>query len=184
METRLQKIKAFVFDVDGVLTDGGILATPEGDLLRVFDSKDAFGLRMAYMKGYKVGVITGGVSESIKLRFKTCGVPMENIYLGSRAKIEDLEDFCQRNNITPEEVMYFGDDLPDIPVLERCGLAVCPCDAVTEVKAVCDYVSLYPGGHGCARDLIQQTLKVKGEWALDLQAYAAVIPNPVDDFIR
>ena len=171
METRLQKIKAFVFDVDGVLTDGGILATPEGDLLRVFDSKDAFGLRMAYMKGYKVGVITGGVSESIKLRFKTCGVPMENIYLGSRAKIEDLEDFCQRNNITPEEVMYFGDDLPDIPVMLASGCGVAPNDAVEEVKAAADHISSRAGGKGVAREMIEMVLKMHGKWDLDVHDY-------------
>ena len=135
MEAKLQKIKAFVFDVDGVLTDGGILSTPEGDLLRVFDSKDAFALRMVYMKGYHVGVITGGVSESIRLRFKTCGVPMENIYLGSRAKIEDLEDFCGRYGLEADEIMYFGDDLPDIPVMLACGCGVAPSDAVEEAKA-------------------------------------------------
>ena len=171
MEAKLQKIKAFVFDVDGVLTDGGILSTPEGDLLRVFDSKDAFGLRMAYMKGYKVGVITGGVSESIKLRFRTCGVPMENIYLGSRAKIEDLEDFCKRNGLTPEEVMYFGDDLPDIPVMLACGCGVSPCDAVEEVKDAADYISSRPGGKGVAREMIEMVIKMHGKWELDVHDY-------------
>ena len=112
MEAKLQKIKAFVFDVDGVLTDGGILATAEGDLYRVFDSKDSFALRMAYMKGYHVGVITGGVSESIRLRFRTCGVPGENIYLGSRAKIEDLEDFCSRYDLKADEIMYLKELKP------------------------------------------------------------------------
>ena len=105
MEERLKKIKAFVFDVDGVFTDGGILATADGDLFRVFDSKDSFGLRMAYMKGYPVGVITGGVSESIRKRFRTCAVPEENIYLGSRAKIEDFEHFCNKYSLKADEVM-------------------------------------------------------------------------------
>lgn len=171
MESKLQKIKAFVFDVDGVLTDGGILATAEGDLFRVFDAKDSFALRMAYMKGYHVGVITGGVSESIKLRFRTCGVPMENIYLGSRAKIEDLEDFCKRNNITPEEVMYFGDDLPDIPVMHACGCGVCPSDAVEEVKEAADHITRRAGGKGCAREMIEAVIKMHGKWELDVQDY-------------
>ena len=171
MTEKLNKIKAFVFDVDGVLTDGGILATPEGDLLRVFDSKDSFALRMAYMKGYHVGIITGGVSESIKLRFRTCGVPMENIYLGSRAKIEDLQDFCNRNDITAEEIMYFGDDLPDIPVMLECGCGVSPCDAVPEVLAAADYVTTRPGGKGCAREMIEMVLKLHGKWELDVQDY-------------
>ena len=168
---KLHKIKAFVFDVDGVLTDGGILATPEGDLLRVFDSKDSFALRMAYMKGYHVGIITGGVSESIKLRFRTCGVPMDNIYLGSRAKIEDLEDFCSSHNLTADQVMYFGDDLPDIPVMLECGCGVSPCDAVPEALAAADYVTTRPGGKGCAREMIEMVLKLHGKWELDVQDY-------------
>ena len=171
MTEKLNKIRAFVFDVDGVLTDGGILATPEGDLLRVFDSKDSFALRMAYKKGYHVGIITGGVSESIKLRFRTCGVPMENIYLGSRAKIEDLQDFCNRNDITAEEIMYFGDDLPDIPVMLECGCGVSPCDAVPEALAAADYVTTRPGGKGCAREMIEMVLKLHGKWELDVQDY-------------
>ena len=171
MTEKLNKIKAFVFDVDGVLTDGGILATPERDLLRVFDSKDSFALRMAYMKGYHVGIITGGVSESIKLRFRTCGVPMENIYLGSRAKIEDLQDFCNRHDITAEEIMYFGDDLPDIPVMLECGCGVSPCDAVPEALAAADYVTTRPGGKGCAREMIEMVLKLHGKWELDVQDY-------------
>jgi 3-deoxy-D-manno-octulosonate 8-phosphate phosphatase (KDO 8-P phosphatase) len=171
MTEKLNKIRAFVFDVDGVLTDGGILATPEGDLLRVFDSKDSFALRMAYMKGYHVGIITGGVSESIKLRFRTCGVPMENIYLGSRAKIEDLQDFCNRHDITSEEIMYFGDDLPDIPVMLECGCGVSPCDAVPEALAAADYVTTRPGGKGCAREMIEMVLKLHGKWELDVQDY-------------
>ena len=171
MEDKLRKIKAFVFDVDGVLTDGGILATPEGDLLRVFDSKDSFALRMAYMKGYHVGIITGGVSESIKLRFRTCGVPMDNIYLDSRAKIEDLEDFCSRHNLTADQVMYFGDDLPDIPVMLECGCGVSPCDAVPEALAAADYVTTRPGGKGCAREMIEMVLKLHGKWELDVQDY-------------
>ena len=171
MEARLQKIKAFVFDVDGVLTDGGILATAEGDLFRVFDAKDSFALRMAYMKGYHVGVITGGVSESIKLRFRTCGVPTDNIYLGSRAKIEDFEDFCSKYDLKAEEVMYFGDDLPDIPVILACGCGVCPSDAVEEVKAAADHITTRSGGKGCAREMIEAVLKMHDKWELDVHDY-------------
>ena len=171
MENILKGIKAFIFDVDGVLTDGGILATAEGDLFRVFDSKDSFALRMAYMKGYHVGVITGGVSESIRRRFRTCGVPEENIYLGSRAKIEDFEDFCSKYDLKAEEVMYFGDDLPDIPVMQACGCGVCPIDAVDEVKAIADYISSKPGGKGCAREILQAVMQEQGKWQLDVYEY-------------
>ena len=171
MEDKLRKIKAFTFDVDGVFTDGGILATADGDLFRVFDSKDSFGLRMAYMKGYHVGVITGGVSESIRKRFRTCAVPEENIYLGSRAKIEDFEHFCSKYSLSPDEVMYLGDDLPDIPVMTACGYGVCPSDAVDEVKAIADYISTRPGGKGCVRGVIEMVMKLQGKWELDVEDY-------------
>lgn len=171
MENILKGIKAFVFDVDGVLTDGGILATLDGELLRTFNSKDGFGLRMASMHNYKLGVITGGRSESIRKRFGQCGIPAENIYLGSRDKIEDFEDFCKRFDLKAEEVMYFGDDLPDAPVMKICGCGVCPSDAVDQVIEIADYVCSKPGGRGCAREAIEMTMKVQGTWKLDVEDY-------------
>lgn len=171
MEDRLKRIKAFVFDVDGVLTDGGILADLNGELFRTFDSKDGFGLRMATMKGYKLGVITGGRSESIRKRFLQCGIPQEDVYLGSRDKIEDFEDFCRKYDLLAEEIMYFGDDLPDIPVMEICGCGVAPCDAVEEAIEAADFVSTKPGGKGCARQAIEMTMKLQGTWELDVQDY-------------
>jgi 3-deoxy-D-manno-octulosonate 8-phosphate phosphatase (KDO 8-P phosphatase) len=152
------KIKAFAFDVDGVLTDGGILADLNGELYRVFDSKDSMAIRMAVMKGFHMAIITGGRSESIRKRFETCGIKADDVYLGSRAKIEDFQDFCNRHKLAPEEVMYFGDDLPDIPVMQACGCGVCPSDAVDEVKAIADHVSTKPGGKGCAREILQAVM--------------------------
>lgn len=171
MEDVLKKIKAFAFDVDGVLTDGGILADLKGELYRTFDSKDGMALRMAMMQGYHLAIITGGRSESIRMRFGSCGVKPEDVYLGSRAKIEDFEDFCSRHNLAPEEVMYFGDDLPDIPVMIACGCGVCPSDAVDEVKEIADLISNREGGKGCAREIIQKVMSVQGKWKLDVQAY-------------
>jgi 3-deoxy-D-manno-octulosonate 8-phosphate phosphatase (KDO 8-P phosphatase) len=98
-------------------------------------------------------------------------VKPEDVYLGSRAKIEDLNDFCHRHGIQPEEVMYFGDDLPDIPVMHACGLGVCPSDAVDEVKAIADIISTRPGGRGCAREMIELVMKLHGKWELDVQDY-------------
>ena len=171
MEGRFSKIKAFAFDVDGVLTDGGILADLNGELYRVFDSKDGMAIRMAVMKGFHMAIITGGRSESIRQRFGSCGIKPEDVYLRSRAKIEDFEDFCQRHGLEPEEVMYFGDDLPDIPVMVACGCGVCPSDAVDEVKEIARLISTKPGGKGCAREIIQTVLKEQGKWELDVQAY-------------
>ncbi len=173
MEERLKKIKAFVFDVDGVLTDGGILADLNGELYRVFDSKDGLALRMAHMRGYHLGIITGGRSGSIPQRFRTCGISTNDVYLGSRDKITDFEDFCKRHNLEPNEVMYFGDDLPDIPVMKVCGCGACPCDAVDEVKEVADYIGSKPGGKGFARQALEMVMKLQGTWNLDIQDYKA-----------
>lgn len=171
-KTKLINIKAFAFDVDGVLTDGGVMATDTGDLIRVFNSKDGFGLRMALLKGYKTAIITGGSSESIRKRFLGIGVKEEDIYLRSRNKVPDFHDFCRRHSLKPGEVAFVGDDLPDVPILKVSGLAVCPADAVAEVKEICDYISLYSGGKGCVRDLIEQVLKIHGKWVFDPVAYS------------
>ena len=168
----LSKIKAFVFDVDGVLTDGGLLADLHGEFYRTFDSKDGFGLRMAMMHGYRLGIITGGRSESIKMRFLACGFKQEDIYLWSRDKMEEFSDFCKRHGLSAEEVMYFGDDIPDIPVMKACGCGVAPADAVEDVKEIADLISTRPGGKGCVRDLIEQVLKVQGKWVFDPVAYS------------
>lgn len=178
---KLHQIKALALDVDGVLTDGLILSLPNGDLLRTFESKDRMGMRMWILKGHPIAIITGGVTQSISTYFENLGIPTHCIYQRSRKKLPIFLDFCEQHGLQPEEVAYVGDDLPDIPVLQRCGLAVCPSDAVTEVKDVCDYVSLYPGGRGCVRDLIEQLMKVKGQWELDLDAYDAVVTK--DPFI-
>ena len=168
---KFKKIRAFAFDVDGVMTDGGILAANDGELLRTFDAKDAFGMRMAAMKGYHLAAITGGRSESIRKRVQQCGMKAEDVYLGSRDKIEDFEDFCRKYDLGPEEVMYFGDDLPDIPVMVACGCGVCPSDAVQEAKDAADYISDRPGGKLCVRQTLEMVMKAQGKWEVDLDVY-------------
>ena len=167
----LLRIKAIAFDIDGVMTDGGILAMPDGDLLRVFDAKDSFCVRMAKMNGLHTGIITGGSSGSIVRRFSVCGVDQDDIYLHSRIKLDDFNAFCQKHSLLPEEVMFFGDDLPDIPVIEACGLGVAPADAVEEVKQAADFVSPCRGGHGCVRHAVEMVLKAQGRWHLDDALY-------------
>lgn len=169
--TDLSRIKAFAFDIDGVATDGGVFCNSEGDLLRTYDAKDGFALRMAVMNGYQVGVITGGSSESIRLRMKASGVNPENVFLHSRRKIEDFHTFCERYGLAPEEVMFFGDDVPDIEVMQACGCGVCPADAVQEVKDIADWVSSFPGGHGCLRNAIETTLRQQGKWDFNAARY-------------
>ena len=171
MEERLKKIKAFLFDVDGVFTDGGLLADLHGEFYRTFDSKDGFAVRMAVMHGYHVGIITGGRSESIRMRFLACGFKDEDIYLNARNKMTDFEDFCSRHNLKPEEVMYMGDDMPDIPVMVACGCGAAPADAVDEVLQIADYVTTRNGGKACVRECLEMVMKAQGEWYLDVQVY-------------
>lgn len=164
-------IKAFAFDVDGVATDGGVFCNLEGHLFRTYDAKDGFAIRMATMNGYRVAVITGGRSESIRSRFITSGVDSEDIYLGSRDKLVDFNRFIRKYGLDASEVMYFGDDLPDICVMQAAGVGVAPSDAVPDVLAIADVVSEFPGGRGCLRDAIEKEMKAQGRWNFDVGVY-------------
>lgn len=165
------KIRAFAFDVDGVLTDGGIYAVDGGDLYRRFDSKDALALRMADLKGYRLAIITGGRSDSIRQRFLCCGFTEEDIYMHCIDKRAAFEDFCRKYGLDTSEAVYCGDDLPDIPALKAAGAGVCPADAVEEVKEAADYVSELPGGKRFVRDLIEKVMRSRGDWSLDIACY-------------
>ena len=167
----LYKIKAFAFDVDGVLTDGSVMSMPDGELVRSFSSKDGFAIRMARSKGYPIAIITGGNSKSIENRAKHLGLDNSNLYQKIFNKAPYFENFCKKYNLKHEEVAYVGDDIPDIPVLKICGLAVCPNDAVQEVKDVCHYISRHPGGRGVARELIEQVLKMQDNWVYDPETF-------------
>lgn len=167
------RIKAFAFDVDGVFTDGGILCDLSGELYRTFDSKDGFAVRMATLKGYPAAIITGGRSGSIVARFRSCGIAPEDVYLGSRDKIADFRHFCSKYSLAPDSVLYVGDDIPDIPVIEACGIGACPSDAVAEVREAADYISSMPGGRGCVRELIEKVMKTHGTWVFDVAGYKA-----------
>ena len=169
----LTKIRAFAFDIDGVMTDGGILAMPDGDLLRTFDAKDSFAIRMATMNGYIVGIITGGSSESIRKRFAYCGVAPEDVYLHSRNKLTDFHRFCEAHGLKAEEVMFFGDDIPDIGVIKACGIGVCPSDACEEVLEIADIVSPNPGGKQVIREMFRRVMMAQGRWNFDEGCYAA-----------
>lgn len=168
---KLKGIKAFAFDIDGVATDGDVFCNGDGDLLRTYDAKDGFAIRMAVMHGYPVAVITGGSSESIRKRMVTSGVKPEDVFLHCRDKREQFGLFCERYGLSPSEVMYFGDDVPDMDVLKACGCAVCPSDAVDEVKEVADWISARPGGKGCLRECIEATLREQGKWTFDPVLY-------------
>ncbi len=169
----LSHIKAFAFDIDGVATNGFVFCDSDGDLLRSYDAKDGFGIRMAVMHGYPVAVITGGSSESIRKRMATSGVPPEDIFLHCRDKREQFALFCERHHLDPKEVMYFGDDVPDIDVMKASGCGVCPSDGAEEAKAAAHWVSDYPGGRGCLRNCIETVLRQQGKWTFDPVQYKA-----------
>lgn len=167
----IKHIKAFAFDIDGVATNGTLLCTTDGDFLRIYDAKDGFGIRMAVMNGYPVAVITGGSSESIRTRMIASGVKPGDVFLHCRNKMDEFTQFCERYKLSPKEVMYFGDDLPDIEVMKASGCAVCPADAVPEVQNVADWITDAPGGKGCLREAIEKTLRKQGKWIFSPEEY-------------
>ncbi|MBP5482697.1 MAG: HAD hydrolase family protein [Bacteroidales bacterium] len=167
----LSHIKAFALDIDGVATDGGVFCDSDGDLLRTYDAKDGFALRMAVMNGYPVAIVTGGSSESIRKRMVTSGVKPEDVFLHCRNKMEQFEIFCQRYGLHPKEIMFFGDDVPDMECMQASGCGVCPSDAVEDVKEIADWVSPFPGGHGCLRNSIETVLKQQGKWKFEAALY-------------
>lgn len=164
----LKKIKAFAFDVDGVLSNPKVYLSPEGELLRTMNTKDGYALQYAVKRGYPVAIITGGRSESVGMRFGNLGV--EDIYLAASEKIRDFEHFRNKYGLEAGEILYMGDDLPDLEVMKACGVSCCPSDAVEEIKSVSVYISHFKGGEGCVRDIIEQVLRLHGRW-LDGEAF-------------
>lgn len=158
----LNKITTFVFDVDGVLTNGKILVTTEGEMYREMNTRDGFALKYALLKGFNICIISGGTNQGVKKRLENLGV--NKVYLGIHEKDIALDDFINTYNINPEEVLYMGDDVPDMPVMEKVGVATCPQDAVPDVKRIADYVSHKNGGDGCVREIVEQVMRVQNKW--------------------
>jgi len=158
----LNHITTFIFDVDGVLTNGSILVSNEGDLLRSMNIKDGYALKKAVKSGYTVCIISGGKNEGVRKRLQGLGII--DIHLGVEDKVKCLNEFFELHQIKSENVAYMGDDIPDTPPMKMVGLPTCPQDAVSEVKAVSNYISHKKGGEGAARDLIEQVMKVQGKW--------------------
>lgn len=158
----LKKVKAIVLDIDGVLTDATVLVTESGEQLRRFNVRDGYAMQLAVKKGYKVCAISGGKSQSVVLRLKSLGIT--DVYLGIEKKLDTLHLFLQENNLQLDQVLYMGDDIPDLPILKAVGASACPADAVDEVKAVSMYISNKGGGFGCVRDVLEKLLKLQGLW--------------------
>jgi 3-deoxy-D-manno-octulosonate 8-phosphate phosphatase (KDO 8-P phosphatase) len=156
------KIRTFVFDVDGVLTDGTLLLLPDGEMARTMNIKDGYALQLAVKQGYSVVIISGGVSELVKKRLQKLGI--QHVFMGVQDKKSVLLEFLKTQNLSAETSLFMGDDMPDIAAMERCGLPCCPADACAEVKNISRYISPVKGGYGCGRDVIEKVLKLHGKW--------------------
>ena len=158
----MPQITTFIFDVDGVLTDGTVTVFPNGELIRKMNTKDGFALKTAVDMGYNVCIITGGSNASVKSRLEGLGI--KDIYLGAHNKIEQMNQYIDIHNLSLENILFMGDDIPDYPPMAIVGLPTCPKDAVPEIQNISKYISQKRGGKGCVRDVIEQVLKVKDKW--------------------
>jgi 3-deoxy-D-manno-octulosonate 8-phosphate phosphatase (KDO 8-P phosphatase) len=165
----LINIKAFVFDLDGVLSLQTITLNSFGVPNRTVNLRDGYALQLAVKKGYKVAVITGSNCKEYSKRLKLLGI--SDIYLNSRTKIENFNLFLKKYNLNNSEVLYMGDDIPDLEVMKLAGVPVCPADADSEVKQISLYISDKKGGEGCVRDIIEQVMRLHDKW-LDSEAFS------------
>lgn len=164
MLAAFKKIKCFVFDVDGVLTNGNVTVMPNGVLIRTMNIKDGYALQLAIKKGYKVWVISGGNSEEVKTRLQNLGV--SEVFMKVTDKKQLLSELMLLNELAKEEVLFMGDDMPDFEAMQLAGITACPSDAVVDIKEICSYKAIAKGGAGCAREVIEKTLKLNNHWDL------------------
>lgn len=165
----LKKIKALLFDVDGVLSAETISQGSDGEPVRTVNIKDGYALRLAQMSGLHIAIITGARPEAIRRRYELLGI--EDIFLSCSVKMQTYELLKEKYQLNDDEVLYMGDDIPDYEIMSRVGCPVCPADAAPEIKAISIYISNYKGGYGCGRDVVEQVLKAQGKWMADKKAF-------------
>ncbi|MDR2891059.1 MAG: HAD hydrolase family protein [Alistipes sp.] len=159
---KLTRVEAFVFDVDGVFTDGGLVPLADGDFVRTYHARDGYAVTYAVSEGYSIYIITGGRGETLKRRFDMLKVT--GFYPNVADKCAVLRELAEREGLNLANVVYMGDDIPDLGVMRMVGIPVCPADACHEIIDTAIYVSQYAGGKGCVRDIIEQVLRAKGDW--------------------
>jgi len=164
-KTKLKNIKAFVFDVDGVFTDGSVYLLPGGNMCRVMSVLDGYAVVKAVKNNYLIGVITGGDDKEVRHRINYLGI--QDYYPKSPDKQIDFEHFKSKYNLKNEEILMMGDDIPDMAIMKLSGISACPKNAVPEVKEISDYISPVEGGKGAVRDVIKQVMKIQGSWVED-----------------
>jgi 3-deoxy-D-manno-octulosonate 8-phosphate phosphatase (KDO 8-P phosphatase) len=162
---KLLKVNTFIFDYDGVLSDGNVMVTSTGDALRSANVKDGYAMQLAVKKNYRIAVISGGYSESMKCRLES--LKIKDIFLGVDKKIDVYTRYLETHHLKSENVLFMGDDIPDYEIMQVAGVPTCPSDAVEEIKRIATYISHQSGGQGCVRDIIEQVLKVQGKWMND-----------------
>jgi 3-deoxy-D-manno-octulosonate 8-phosphate phosphatase (KDO 8-P phosphatase) len=158
-------VKAFVFDVDGVFTNGAVMLHPGGEFIRMMNIKDGFAVQHAVKMGYPIAVITGGFSKMVRKRFVALGV--KDIFMKCSSKMSAFEIFLAKYNMAPSDILCMGDDLPDYEIMKKAGFPTCPSDAASEIIELSLYISDKKGGEGCVRDIIEQVLRVQGKWTND-----------------
>lgn len=159
----IARCEAFIFDVDGVMTDGGIIPTTDGDFIRRYNAKDGYALAYAIKMGYKVCIITGGRGKTLEYRLRMLGI--RRYFVDCMDKIAAMRSYMAEEGLDPAHVIYMGDDIPDLECMREVGLPVCPADASAEVIEVSRYVSEFRGGEGAVRDIVEQVLRARGDWA-------------------
>lgn len=165
----LKKIKAVIFDVDGVLSRQTIVLSPDGEPLRTVNIEDGYAIQLAVKMGLRIAILTGGNTKAVKMRYSYLNV--EDIYMGCVVKIETYRDFLEKYGYTDENIIYVGDDIPDYEIMKQCGCPCCPKDAASDIKAIANYVSDRNGGDGVGRDILEQVLRVQGKWLSDAKAF-------------
>lgn len=165
----LTKIKAIIFDVDGVLSAETITMDRDGHPLRTVNIKDGYAIQLAQKLGVRIVILTGGTTEAVRIRYAGLGV--EDIYQGCAVKVQTYDAFLEKYGLKDEEIMYMGDDIPDYEIMRRVGCPCCPKDACSDIKGISKYVSPYNGGYGCGRDVIEQVLRAQGLWLSSAKAF-------------
>ncbi len=160
-----KNVSCFVFDMDGVLTDGSLLVMPGGIWARRMNIKDGYALQLAVKKGYSVIIISGSKSDEVKERLNRLGI--SEVYMEVKDKAGFLQKIITSNSLKPDAILCMGDDIPDLELLKSAGVACCPADAVAEIKSASHYISPVKGGEGCVRDVIEKVMKLRGDWHND-----------------
>lgn|SRR5690554_4346158 len=162
LHAKLKKVSTFIFDIDGVMTDGRIIIMPDGEQLRRMNIKDGYALQYAVKKGYHIVIISGGKSESVRYRLNGLGI--SEVHLACKNKVKVFNEVKEKHQLSSENILYMGDDIPDYKVMKEVGFAVCPQDAAVEIKSISHYISSKNGGEGCVREIVEKVLRLQNKW--------------------